>query len=236
MPTGVVVSQRSQDYRGIRLISPSNGATAQQTSVTLAGATAVWSRYEYCYDTATTAVAAAAGRAQGKLSTSVGRLTYGTTYYWQVREECGGQRMPTQVVAFHGAVRITGSLARLVRRMEPPTQQTSVTLGWGTSRLAASYEYCYDTSNDGSCIGSWTSAGQAPAQLSRAGNGTVLLAGAREECRWGNGCQHGAWWVHDAVRITRAFGKISPSNGASTTDERDSGLGLQQSGRVRILL
>jgi len=35
----------------------------------------------------------------------------------------------------------------------------ATTLGWGAASGAASYEYCYDTTNDNACSGSWTSAG-----------------------------------------------------------------------------
>jgi hypothetical protein len=42
---------------------------------------------------------------------------------------------------------------------------TSVTLSWSANAGAASYEYCYDTSNDNVCAGPWIStstARQAP--------------------------------------------------------------------------
>ncbi len=35
------------------------------------------------------------------------------------------------------------------------------TLSWGAAAGATSYEYCYDTSNDGACDGTWASAGTA---------------------------------------------------------------------------
>lgn len=36
---------------------------------------------------------------------------------------------------------------------------TSLTLSWESSSSATSYEYCYDTSNNGTCDGSWNDAG-----------------------------------------------------------------------------
>jgi hypothetical protein len=36
---------------------------------------------------------------------------------------------------------------------------TNPTLSWGVSNVTASYEYCYDTSNDGACDPGWISAG-----------------------------------------------------------------------------
>ena len=37
----------------------------------------------------------------------------------------------------------------------------SPTLSWSTAAGAVSYEYCYDTTNDGACAGSWVSTGTA---------------------------------------------------------------------------
>jgi hypothetical protein len=37
----------------------------------------------------------------------------------------------------------------------------SVTLSWAASSGAASYEYCFDTSNDNQCAGTWVSTGTA---------------------------------------------------------------------------
>lgn len=39
------------------------------------------------------------------------------------------------------------------------SQPTNPTLSWGASSGANSYEYCYDTTNDGVCDGSWISTG-----------------------------------------------------------------------------
>jgi hypothetical protein len=74
-----------------------------------------------------------------------------------------------------------------------PAQQTSVTLGWGYSSLAA-YEYCYDTSNDSSCGGSWTSAG---------GNTSVAVSGLA------NGTTY--YWQ---VRARNADGTTDANTGA----------------------
>ena len=38
---------------------------------------------------------------------------------------------------------------------------TSITLSWAASAGAASYEFCYDTTNDNSCAGTWMTAGTA---------------------------------------------------------------------------
>ena len=38
-------------------------------------------------------------------------------------------------------------------------QPTSLTLDWGNSADAESYQYCYDTSNNDACNGSWVSTG-----------------------------------------------------------------------------
>ena len=40
-------------------------------------------------------------------------------------------------------------------------RQTSLTLSWGASSGATSYEVCYDTTNDSACSGAWTNVGTA---------------------------------------------------------------------------
>ena len=39
------------------------------------------------------------------------------------------------------------------------SQPRSLNLNWGSSTWATAYEYCYDTTNDSTCDGSWTSNG-----------------------------------------------------------------------------
>jgi len=75
-------------------------------------------------------------------------------------------------------------------------QSTSLTLTWGSSIGATSYEYCYDTTNDNNCDGSWESAGSnLSVNLNGLSAGTAYFWQVR--ARNDNGVTNangGGWW------------------------------------------
>ncbi len=76
------------------------------------------------------------------------------------------------------------------------SQPSSVTISWGVSSGAASYEYCYDTVNNGACDGSWTSAGTATgAGLSGLSASTTYFWQVRAQNAIGTTeANGGTWW------------------------------------------
>ena len=63
------------------------------------------------------------------------------------------------------SITIAGSLPGTFGKSSPSNnatnRPTTLTLSWGSSSGATSYEYCVDTSNDNTCAGAWLSTGTA---------------------------------------------------------------------------
>jgi hypothetical protein len=143
--------------------SPSNGAT----NVLANSAFLDWSdssgalHYEYCYDTTNDNSCSIWVNTGMSTSASLSGLSYGTTYYWQVRavnnfgttlansDTYWSFTTGTPPVAFNKSSPANGA----------GSQPTSLTLSWTSSSNATSYSYCYDTTNDNTCGGLWVGNG-----------------------------------------------------------------------------
>lgn len=96
---------------------------------------------------------------------------------------------------------------------------TSPTLSWGASSGAASYSYCYDTSNDNVCS-SWLNNGSATSKaLSGLAANTTYFWHVRAANSGGttysNGSSSAFWSFHTAsLPPPGTFSKASPGNGA----------------------
>jgi hypothetical protein len=144
---------------------PANGATNQPLNPTLTwGASTGASGYEYCYDTSNDN--ACSGWTNNGTSTSkaLSGLSQFTTYYWHVRalNTYGTRYANGSSTAFWSFT--TGGVPGAFNKTSPANgatnQSLSPTLQWGASSGAASYEYCYDISNDNACSG-WTNVGNS---------------------------------------------------------------------------
>ncbi len=87
-------------------------------------------------------------------------------------------------------------------------QATSLTLSWGASSGASAYAYCYDTSNDNACSGSWIDAGTSTtASLSGLNRGTAYYWQVRATnataTTYANGAAT-AWWSFTTVPAQHA--------------------------------
>jgi hypothetical protein len=143
--------------------SPANGMTGQSTSPTLSwGISSAATSYEYCYDTTNDGACSTWVSTGTTRSVSLSALNQGTTYYWQVRAiNAFGTTYANGSEATFWSFR-TGAPSGSFSKSGPANgalgRPTSLTLTWGISSAATSYEYCYDTTNDGVCS-TWVSTG-----------------------------------------------------------------------------
>ena len=147
--------------------SPANGATGQATNLTL-----VWSAssgaasFEYCYDTSNDNTCSNWISNGTATSANILGLAASTTYYWQVRaNNSGGTSHANGNTAAFWSFTTAGTPSTppgAFNKTSPINgvtgQATNLALVWSASSGAASYEYCYDITNDNACS-SWVSAG-----------------------------------------------------------------------------
>jgi hypothetical protein len=97
---------------------------------------------------------------------------------------------------------IPGPFNKSLPKKEAKNVATSVVLSWTASSGAASYEYCYDTSNDNACAGSWQNAGTlrraAIAGLLR--NTTYFWQVRARNTAGTTSANNGTWWRFTTAR------------------------------------
>jgi len=109
-------------------------------------------------------------------------IDYVAVPIWAYPEEPDSRR---RLVVIHHAPANTAT--------NPPT---TLTLSWGVSSSATSYEYCYDTTNDDNCSGAWVRTGMSKSATIRGlSQMTVYYWQVRAinsfDTTYANG---GAWW------------------------------------------
>jgi hypothetical protein len=201
--------------------TPIDGATGVALNPTLSwGSSSGATNYEYCYSlTNTCSVWNGVGA-----STSVGLsgLLPGTTYYWHVRAyNVVGQ---TYSNASESALWsfTTGSLPAAFSKTAPVNGATGIsaspTLSWGSSSGAASYEYCYDTTNDNACT-PWISTGtNTSVNLSGLSLNMTYYWHVKALNTYGETFTNGsatAFWNFTTGNLPGAFAKTAPANGAT---------------------
>ena len=205
-------------------LTPSNAAVNLGLTPTLtwsgsSGATT----YEYCVDTSNDSTCAGSWISAGSnLSVVLGSLTYSTTYYWQVRAvNPGGTTFAdgSSWWSFSTMPPAPGSFGKTSPTNGAAAQPTSLTLTWEASTGAASYEYCYDTSGDNSCI-VWTTNGTSTSKaLSGLSEGTTYYWHVRAinpgGTTYANAASTAFWSFTTLVTPPGAFDKVSPANGAT---------------------
>ncbi len=97
-------------------------------------------------------------------------------------------------------------------------QSTNPTLAWNASREATGYEYCIDSSNNGSCDATWVTAGGTSAALSGLSSGSTYYWQVRARTAGGvTYADGGAWWAFTpgSSNLPGSFNKTAPNSGAS---------------------
>lgn len=121
-------------------------------------------KYEYCYDTTNDNTCSNWISTDTNTYVGLSGLQSGVTYYWQVRA-WNGSYGPTYANdsassywSFTTVIMTPGAFDK--RSPESGYDGTTMfpILTWNTSVNATKYEYCYDTTNDGTCS-NWISAG-----------------------------------------------------------------------------
>ncbi len=222
----VVAHQTNQDYIAnaypvpFNKLSPTTGATNLPTSPTLSweasrGATS----YEYCISP--TVVTCTNWVNTGTIrSITLSDLSSSTTYYWQVRAiNDHGLTYADGSESAHWSF-TTGATPPAFNKANPgdgaANRSTSVAVYWYNSPGAGSYEYCYDTTDDGQCS-SWVNTGLVRnATISGLTPSTTYYWQARANNQYGSTYANaGAYWSFTTASLPGAFGKSSPANGVT---------------------
>ncbi|MEW5938176.1 MAG: fibronectin type III domain-containing protein [Chloroflexota bacterium] len=145
--------------------APADGATDQPTTLNLTWSVSSGANYyEYCIDN-TDDNACSSWTSNGLYNNKIlSGLPPNTAYYWQVRAVT-----PSGTIYADGSDSdfwsfTTGSAPGAFGKLGPANgvtgQPTSFALSWSASAGAASYEICYDTTNDNNCT-KWLANGNA---------------------------------------------------------------------------
>jgi hypothetical protein len=197
--------------------SPGNAATGVAVNPTLSwGTSSGATSYEYCYATTTGCTNwASVGT---NTSVALSGLVNNTTYYWQVRAVNGGgntQADGSTYWSFTTVVAGPGAFTKSSPANAATGISANLTLSWGASTGATSYEYCYATTSG--CT-NWTSVGaNTSVAISGLANGQTYYWQARAINAGGSTLSDsGAYWSFTTVVAgPGAFGKSSPVNTAS---------------------
>lgn len=219
---------------------PGSGAAGVSTSPALSwGASSGASGYEYCIDaSANNTCDASWTSAGGSTSVNLGGLSAGSLYSWQVRasNDAGSTLADSGAWWSFTTLALPGAFSKSSPASGSSGVSTSPTLSWSTSSGAASYEYCYDTSNDSACDGAWTGSGaNTNANLSGLNAGITYHWQVRAANDAGQrDADGGLWWSFTTQAAPPAeFGKISPVNGTNGTSTSPTLSWTTRSGATR---
>jgi hypothetical protein len=142
--------------------APANLASSQSVNPTLSWGSSTATGYEYCYDTSNNSLCDGTWVSAGtNLSVTLSGLTPGMNYYWQVRANGPGGTTYANTNTWwrFTTVPLPGAFNKTAPANSAINQPVNLTLTWGSSSTATSYEYCLDTSDNATCDGTWVSTG-----------------------------------------------------------------------------
>jgi hypothetical protein len=138
-----------------------------------------------------------------------GILNYDDRYYWKI---VAWDQLDTSTEGplwnFYTGLTPPAAFSKLSPTNGAINQPTNLTLSWESSAGATSYEYCYDTSNNNACDGSWTNvSGNTNVDLSGLDNNTTYYWQVRAVNA--NPIQTYAdndiWWHFTTLNVTKFF-------------------------------
>jgi hypothetical protein len=205
--------------------SPLDGDITQSTSpVLMWGASSGATSYEYCYDTTNDNLCFAWTSNGTATSRALSGLSANTTYYWHVRaiNAAGTTYADGTSITFWSFTTLPNpptAFGKFNPSNGATNQTTSPTLTWSASTGAASYDYCYDTTNDNACS-SWTSNGTATSKvLNGLANDTTYYWHVRAintgGITYADSSSFAFWSFTTMASPPPTFGKTSPVNGAT---------------------
>jgi subtilisin-like proprotein convertase family protein len=204
--------------------SPADGATGQSMSPTLSwGVSSGATGYQYCIDTTNDGACSAWTSTGANTSVALSGLSANTAYFWHVRATNAGGTTYADgaATAFSSFTTMgaPGAFSHIAPSNGATGQSLTATLDWSDSSGASTYEYCYDTSNNGACNATWISTGASTsASLGGLTAGTQYFWHVRATNGGGTtyaGASASAFWSFTTVALPGAFTHVSPSNGAT---------------------
>ncbi len=202
-------------------LTPANAAVNLPTNPTLTwGASSSVSYYQYCVNTS--AASCATWTNTNNTSASLSGLNPGVKYYWHVRARNAAG------ITYANAGSLTAGWFSFTTIQYPGAfnksspanlavgQPASLTLQWGASSRAVSYEYCLDTLATCSDSSTWISTGTG---LSVALSGLTPGATYYWQVRAQNDlgityANTGTGWSFSTLALPAGFSKINPIDGA----------------------
>jgi len=170
--------------------------------------------YEYCVDTVFNTVCDTTWVTNGASTTkALSGLSASTTYYWQVRAVNPDGVTVADVGTWWSFMTAPGAFSKSTPANAAAGLGTTVSLSWAASSGAASYEVCFDTTNDNACT-TWINRG-----TTRSYSATGLTRGqtyywqVRANSAGGTTLANaGTWWSFST--IAGSFVKSGPTNNA----------------------
>ncbi|MGE5248761.1 MAG: fibronectin type III domain-containing protein [Bacteroidota bacterium] len=209
-------------------LSPADGATGTSLAPTLTWSQSIGATsYEYCFDTTDDGACTNWTSTGASTSASLSGLVGGTTYYWQVRANGSSgvtyaDPAPGVFWSFTTDALLPGAFSRIAPGNGATGMPLSPVLSWGTSTGAGYYEYCYDATDNQVCDIPWINNGTATSvTLGGLSPSTTYYWHARAVNPVGRTYAGGYEDIYRSFRTLdppQAFGKLSPANGANSTD------------------